>query len=314
MLSEAPDFDTCFICPPEDAGQRLDKLLSFRFPLYSRTYFQNLIAKGCVLLDGLPAKKRIPVEEGDEVEVCFEPIPSLDLVPEPIPLEILYEDDFLLAIAKPAGMVVHPAPGHPKGTFANALLAHCEGKLPEGGNPLRPGIVHRLDKETSGVLIAAKTTLAHQRLVSLFAERKVEKTYLAICQGKPKNGVLSAPIGRSPLQRKEMAVLEGGKEAETEFQVLATASSLSLVLAKPKTGRTHQIRVHLKHLGAPILGDGVYGSSSTKGAPRMLLHAYRLFLPHPITGEPLQFTAPLPDDFKEWVLKFGHAPVYTETT
>lgn len=305
MFSDSPDCDTSFVCLAEEAGERLDKVLALRYPLYSRTYFQNLIAKGCVLLDGTSTKKRITLEEGSEVEVCFEPVASLDLVPEPLPLEILYEDEALLAVAKPAGMVVHPAPGHPRGTFANALLAHCDGKLPLEGGPLRPGIVHRLDKDTSGVLIAAKTTLAHQRLVTLFAERRVEKTYLAVCVGKPPNGIFSAPIGRHPTRRKEMAIVENGKEAETHVQVLAFTQQISLVLVKPKTGRTHQIRVHLKHLGAPILGDPLYRCSTNLSPPRLLLHAYQLSLPHPISGEPLRFTAPFPEDFKGWMSKFS---------
>ena len=282
-----------------EEGLRIDKLLAVRFPAHSRTYFQSLIEQGFVLLNGQPIKKRTIPEEGDEIEVCFQLTPELSLEAEEIPLEILYEDEHLIAVNKPAGMVVHPAPGHWRGTFANALLGHCK-HLPKMDS-LRPGIVHRLDKDTSGLLIAAKTTAAHQLLIEQFSKREMEKLYLAICVGRPRNGQISAPIGRHPVHRKEMAVLADGKEAISEIQTAAFNEKLSLVLVKPKTGRTHQIRVHLKHIGAPVLGDETYGSSRTNetfGVQRQLLHAYRLSFAHPITGAPIQLTAPLPEDFK----------------
>ena len=228
-------------------------------PDYSRTYFQKIIEQGFVLLNGLPIKKRVEPEEGDEIEVCFQYTPESPVQPENIPLEILYEDEHFLAVNKPAGMVVHPAPGHRSGTFVNALLHYCKQIAPL--DPLRPGIVHRLDKETSGVLLAAKTAKAHQKLVEKFSSREMEKTYLAFCVGKPRSGLLSAAIGRHPVHRKEMTIMPDGKEAITDIQTLAFNDKLSFVLAKPKTGRTHQIRVHLKHAGAPVLGDSVYGSS-----------------------------------------------------
>ena len=286
-----------------EEGTRIDKLLAERFPEHSRTYFQNLIDQGCVLLNGEPVKKRVPPEEGDEIEVCFQAIPGPSLEPEAIPLEILYEDDHLLAINKPAGMVVHPAPGHWSGTFVNALLAHCNGKAP-GNDPLRPGIVHRLDKETSGVLIAAKTLIAHQKLIELFASRSMEKLYLAICCGKPANGIINAPIGRHPVHRKEMAVLSDGREAISEIHLAAFNEKLSLVLVRPSTGRTHQIRVHLKHIGCPVLGDPVYGNDRMNqllDPQRHLLHAYRLIFDHPITGATIKLSAPIPEDFKSWM-------------
>jgi len=287
----------------EEEGTRIDKLLAARYPDYSRSYFQYLIEQGCVLLNGEPVKKSLMPEEGDEIEVCFQAIPGPSLQPEAIPLEILFEDEHIIAVNKPAGMVVHPAPGHWSGTFVNALLAHCDGKAP-GDDPLRPGIVHRLDRETSGVLIAAKTLQAHQKLIELFSNRCMEKLYLAVCCGKPANGTISAPIGRHPVHRKEMAVLGDGREAVTEFSVAAFNDKLSLVLAKPHTGRTHQIRVHLKHLGTPVLGDPVYGSDRLNqlfDPPRHLLHAYRLSFEHPITGEPMKISAPIPEDFAFWL-------------
>ncbi len=303
---------------PEEAGQRIDKLLASSYPHFSRTYFQNLIEEGFVLLNGGTVKKRIVLEAGDELEVCFQLPPECSLAPEPIPLDILYEDEHLIAVNKPVGMVVHPAPGHPSGTFVNALLAHCRSLAPNQ-DPLRPGIVHRLDKETSGVLLAAKTSFAHQKLVHAFASRQIEKTYLAICLGRPPNITLEAPIGRHKIHRKEMAVLPSdGKEAISQIQVLAFNDSISLALVRPKTGRTHQIRVHLKHLGTPILGDAVYGRrkcNEENKVARQLLHAYRLQFTHPITSAPLSLIAPLPDDLKKWIAQLGnfHSQILTKT-
>jgi 23S rRNA pseudouridine1911/1915/1917 synthase len=291
-----------FVTAEEDEV-RIDQILAHRFPNYSRTYFQNLIAQGFVLLNGEPIKKRALPQEGDEIEICFQITPEASLEPEEIPLEIIFEDEHLLIINKEPGMVVHPAPGHPTGTFANALLAHCQGKAP-GDHPIRPGIVHRLDKDTSGLLIGAKTLLAHQKLIEMFASRQIEKLYLAICVGRPSNGLIQAPIGRNPTRRKEMAVISDGREAITEIQTAAFNEQLSLVLAKPRTGRTHQIRVHLKHIGCPILGDTVYGSHSLNKSlkpDRQLLHAYRLSFLHPITEMPMKLSAPIPADFKLWM-------------
>ncbi len=294
--------DLIFTGPAEE-GMRIDKLLAERFPEYSRTYFQNLIEQGCVLLNGDRVLKRIVPEEGDEIEICFQAVPGPSLTPEPIPLEIIYEDEHLLAINKPAGMVIHPAPGNWSGTFVNALLAHCGGKAP-GNDPLRPGIVHRLDKDTTGILVAAKTLAAHQKLIEMFSERRMEKLYLAVCCGRPMGGTIRAPIGRHPVQRKEMAVLSDGREAVTEIQLAAFNEQLSLLLVRPLTGRTHQIRVHLKHIGCPILGDPVYGKSVRLSGPdRQLLHAYRLGFEHPITGDFLKLSAPIPEDFKSWMLR-----------
>lgn len=289
------------------AGQRIDKLLAEFYPDFSRTYFQRLIEDGFVLLNGQPIKKRILPEAGDEIEVCFQLSPDSPVEPEAIPLQILFEDEHLIAVNKPAGMVVHPAPGHRSGTFVNALLAHCEQTELRKNDPLRPGIVHRLDKDTSGVLLAAKTPLAHQRLVEGFAQRRMKKTYLAFCSGRPMQTLIDAPISRHPTRRKEMAIVEGGKEAITHLEVLAFDSKISLILIKPLTGRTHQIRVHLKHIGHPILGDSVYGSLSA-GIERQLLHAYRLDFTHPISQSTIQLAAPLPDDMKAMITRMKDAP------
>lgn len=284
----------------EDEGLRIDKFLTLRYPKHSRTYFQYLLETGCVLLNGEPVKKRVTPEEGDEIEICFQATPEASLEPEDIPLEILYEDDHLLAVNKPVGMVVHPAPGNWSGTFVNALLAHCKGLI-SIDDPLRPGIVHRLDKDTSGILIAAKTLEAQQKLIELFSKRKMDKLYLAVCMGRPTNTIITAPIGRHPVHRKEMAALPDGREAITEIQLAACNDQFSLVLAKPRTGRTHQIRVHLKHIGCPIVGDQVYGRKDLH--PRQLLHAYRLSFLHPITQIPIRLVAPIPLDMKEWLQK-----------
>jgi 23S rRNA pseudouridine1911/1915/1917 synthase len=303
LVSHAPEtYDTLFVSPDEE-GTRIDKLLAVRFANYSRTYFQHLIEIGCVLLNGEPIKKRICPEDGDEIEVCFQAIPGPSLLPEKIPLNILYEDEYILAVNKPPGMVVHPAPGHWSNTFVNALLAHCQYLAP-GSDPLRPGIVHRLDKDTSGVLIAAKTLAAQQKLIEDFSSRKMDKTYLAICVGKPQNGTICAPIGRHPTLRKEMTILPDGREAISAVQTVAFNDQLSLALIRPKTGRTHQIRVHLRHIGCPVLGDPIYGSdraNQTLSPERLLLHAYRLGFNHPITKAPILLTAPIPDDFKPWM-------------
>lgn len=291
------------IVTPEEAGERLDKLLALHYNSYSRTYFQHLLDVGCVLLNGKPVKKRICPVEGDEIEVCFQAIPGPSLEPEAIPLNILYEDEHILAINKPPGMVTHPAPGNWSGTFVNALLGHCKDLEPNH-DPVRPGIVHRLDKDTSGLLIAAKTLIAHQKLIEDFSQRKIEKTYLAVVFGKPETRIIDAPIGRHPTKRKEMAIVEKGRDAITHVETMAYNEQISLVRLKPKTGRTHQIRVHLKHIGCPILGDPIYGSERSPLRPeRLLLHAYQLQFIHPVTKVPVNLTAPVPDDFKEWVQK-----------
>ncbi|MCX6990606.1 MAG: RluA family pseudouridine synthase [Chlamydiae bacterium] len=285
----------------EEVGMRLDKLLSVRFPTFSRTYFQSLIEKGSVLVNGDPWKKRQKPASGDEIEICFELPPEISLEAEDIPLNILYEDDYILAVNKPFGMVVHPGPGHPKSTFVNALLFHCKNLEYEGTDPLRPGIVHRLDKDTSGVLIAAKTSSAHRALVELFSQRKIQKTYVAVAVGAPPEGRVSAPMKRHPTRRQEMAIDESGKEAISDFKVLKKSSTLSIVEIGLITGRTHQIRVHLKHLKTPVLGDSIYGSESANkkhSIDRQLLHAMRMKFIHPFTGKELILEAPIPSDMR----------------
>ena len=291
-----------FLFSEQDVDLRLDKWLSLKFPTYSRTYFQNLIDEGNVLINGELSKKRIKPKNGDEIEVCFALTPELSLNPENIPLDILYEDEDLLVINKPASMVVHPAPGHPNGTFVNALLFHCQSITKEMQDPLRPGIVHRLDKDTSGVLVAAKTSYAHRFLVQAFSDRKVKKMYRAICLSSPTTLEIHTSLARHPNKRQEMAVCEeGGKPASTLLSILAKGPHTSSLSVELITGRTHQIRVHLKHIGCPILGDPIYGQphANTKyKAARQMLHAEKLSLPHPRTGAMLTFQAPIPSDMQ----------------
>lgn len=301
------DNDTLFISE-EEAGERLDKVLAARLSeAGSRTYFQYLIDEGKVLLNGAPVKKRTKPKAGDEVEVEYILAPELTLKAENIPLNIIYEDDSILVVNKAAGMVVHPATGHWTGTFVNALLFHCRDNLvkDEKANTLRPGIVHRLDKDTSGLIIAAKTGLAQQKLIEMFSGRKVYKEYLAICIGNPKEGVIDAPIGRHPSNRKVMAVLEeGGRSAITRYRSLSFDERISLVSVVIDTGRTHQIRVHMKHHGTPVVGDPIYGVPSFNaklGVGRQMLHAYKLRFDHPISGETMEFTAEIPQDMQKVV-------------
>lgn len=250
------------------------------------------------MVNGQVEKKRYLVQEEDLVEVEFALSPELSLEPEEIPLDILFEDEHLLVINKPAGLVVHPATGHWKGTFVNALLFHCQNLPCEG---LRPGIVHRLDKDTSGLLIAAKTAEAQRALVALFASREVYKEYEAIVVGHPAGQMIDQPLGRSPQNRKKMAVVGTGKKALTELRPLALfkeAAHINIVL---HTGRTHQIRVHMRFIGHPVLGDALYGYEGANrrwGAGRQMLHAKTLKFTHPVTGEKLCFEASLPEDMR----------------
>lgn len=288
-----------FCVEEEERLSRLDQLLVKRYEgRYSRTYFQKLIDEGLVLLNGAPAKKRIKPAAGDEIEVEFQLTPEISLLPEAIPLDILYEDEDLLVVNKPAGLVVHPAPGNWNGTFVNALLHHLQQKPPEGD--LRPGIVHRLDKDTSGVLIAAKNAYAQRKLIESFASRQVYKEYFAITIGSPGNRLIDLPIGRHPRNRQKMAIVEGGRNARSHVSLAGKGAEFCLVKIILETGRTHQIRVHLSAVGAPIVGDALYGRTAVNEqvkAERQLLHAATVRFPHPVTGKLIEVSAPLPQDF-----------------
>ncbi len=283
-------------------GERLDVFVSRRQPEFTRSRVRRLIDKGLVTVDGgLPGKAGVKVEEGQRVQVTLPPPEPTKLEPEPIPLRIVYEDDDLLVVDKPAGLPVHPSPGHDRHTLVHAVLAHCPDLSGIGGEG-RPGIVHRLDKDTSGLIIVAKHDAAHLSLARQLKERRVEKTYLALVEGRvePPEGVIDAPIGRHPRHRKRMAVVEGGREARTRYRVVREVDGRSLVEVAPEHGRTHQIRVHLAAIGHPVAGDPVYGRG--RGAPpclgRQFLHAQRLAFHHPRTDERVELEAPLPQDLE----------------
>lgn len=287
-----------------EAGVRLDVFLASHFPEFTRSYFQGLIEKELVLLNGNKVKKREKPQAHDEIEIQFALTDEMAVTPESIPLDILFEDEHLIIVNKPPGMVVHPAPGNWSGTFVNALLYHCS-QLPDCGDPKRPGIVHRLDKDTSGLLVAAKTYQAHSKLVAAFSERQVHKEYIAVCEGMPAQRLIDEPIGRHPTNRQQMAIVpDKGKPARTHCFPLKTLGSFSLVQCLLETGRTHQIRVHLRHTGHPIVGDPIYGNLAMNkklNLSRQLLHAHRLSFIHPISGEMIEVEAPLPQDIKKFI-------------
>lgn len=285
---------------PEGERPRLDRYLAAHFPGFSRSVLQRWIAEGLVEVDGRPAEASQKVVEGQHIRVAVPPPAPKDLVPEPRPLDVLYEDADLVVLNKPPGEVVHPAPGHSTGTLVQALLAHCADLTGVGGR-LRSGIVHRLDKDTSGVLLVAKNDRAFRALQEQFKTREVRKVYLALVHGHPRApaGRVEAPIGRDPRSRQRMAVVPGGRPAVTRYRVLRTVGAYTLVLAQPVTGRTHQVRVHLAFLGHPVAGDPLYGPRRVSFPfPRQFLHAWRLGFRHPSTGEWLEVRAPLPADLK----------------
>jgi 23S rRNA pseudouridine1911/1915/1917 synthase len=295
------------------AGVRLDAFLSLSLPVCSRSHAADLIRQECVCVDGLPRKVGYKLKPGEIVSGRL-PEPALvGLVAEAIPFTIAYEDQALIVVNKPAGLVVHPAAGHATGTLVNGLLHHCPDMEGIGGER-RPGIVHRLDKDTSGLLVVAKNDQAHQNLSQQFKARQVQKSYLALVWGAPAQagGCIDRPVGRHAVERKRMAVVaHGGREAITLWQVQERLAGATLLLVTLKTGRTHQIRVHCQSMGHPIVGDPVYGRRRVMPRPtgsrsephdilgqarRQMLHAARLAFTHPISGEALTFEAPVPED------------------
>ena len=296
--------------PPTEAGNRLDRFLAGELTHLSRARVQALIRAGHVRLNQRTAKPSESLRPADVISWEEPPVVETLLAAEAIGLAVLYEDDDLLVLDKAAGMVTHPAPGNPGGTLVNALLAHCPALSGIGGER-RPGIVHRLDKDTTGCLVVAKNDLAHRALAAQFAARTTQKTYLALVRGVPRHatGTIDAPIGRHPVHRKKMAVVQPprGRTARTDYRVRRALAGVpggpaALLECRIHTGRTHQIRVHLKHLGYPILGDPLYGGPREPDRP--MLHAWKLGFLHPRTGQPLEFCAPLPADF----LAFGLDP------
>ncbi len=294
----------------DHGGERLDAWLATKLPELSRSRIQALIKERAILVDGRQAKPRDPVKIGSLISVIVPDAVPLEAPAQDIPLDILFEDDDLVVLNKAPGMVVHPAPGNPDGTLVNALLHHCKGKLSGIGGVERPGIVHRLDKDTSGCLVVAKSDAAHQSLVTQFSERStMGKIYLAVTLGipKPSKDTVFSNIGRHPVNRQKMAVVNppGGKAAITDYEILSIdpSSITALVLCTLHTGRTHQIRVHMLSRGAPLLGDPIYGKPSKHpGLPdRLMLHAWKLSFNHPITGIRHDFESPIPSEFQPWL-------------
>lgn len=284
--------------------ERLDKYLVTCLPEFSRSRIAGLVEAGCITVNGKPAKKAgHSISDGDEIEVRVPATQSSGLIAEDIPLDIIFENDELIVVNKPAGMVVHPAAGHAGGTLVNAVLGH-EPDMEGIGGEERPGLVHRLDKDTSGLIVLAKNERAHRWLQDQFRDRKVEKTYLALVDGKPPTpaGRVEAPIGRDPSHRKKMAILPGekGREAVSEYHTLEAFPKHTLLAFHPHTGRTHQIRLHCAFLGCPIVSDPIYGHrhSSVTELKRHFLHAYKLKITLPGQKQPQTFEAPLPDDLQ----------------
>ena len=299
----------CLTCLPGDEGKRLDAYLAEKTDL-SRSAAAKLIESGDVKVKGQPVSKRYALRAGDEIELTLpEPKPS-EALPEAIPLDIIYEDPDLIVINKPSGMVVHPSAGHDEGTLVNALLHHCRGELSGIGGVMRPGIVHRIDKDTSGLLVVAKNDFTHRKLSDDLKVHDISRVYHAIVIGhlKEERGVVDLPIGRNPNDRKKMAVLRDGKgrDAVTHYEVAERLDGFDHVICKLETGRTHQIRVHMSALSHPILGDPLYGGT---GHPFIkahkslfdgqLLHAAELDLNHPRTGEKMHFSCPLPENMQK---------------
>lgn len=302
---------------PEQEGWRLDAFLAYHFPQYSRVHMRRLITAGGVCVDGKGGKPAYRLHAGQRVELTLPELPREAPHPEPIPLDILYQDDYLAVINKPAGMVVHPARGHWSGTLVSALQYHFGGRLSAAGGPTRPGIVHRLDRDTSGAILVAKTDPIHYQLAAQFAARTVEKEYFALVSGCPDRDrdVVVEPIGVHPTQREKMAIRRQGTDlrmAETFYEVLERFDGFAAMRIVPRTGRTHQIRVHLAHIGCPVLCDRHYGGrsqitlgdlsrnpdDSTVLLARQALHARRIGFTHPVTGQRLEVEAPLPADIQ----------------
>lgn len=289
---------------PEDESKRLDVLLSQRLPELTRSAAQRLLSQEQISMQGVPLKKNHKLRAGQVLEICLPEPEPMEAQPQEIPLDIVYEDKDVAVINKPRGMVVHPAPGNPDGTVVNAILAHCGDSLSGVGGAFRPGIVHRIDKDTSGLLIIAKNDRAHLALSEQLKDHTLARVYEAVVVGnlREDSGTVDAPIGRSLRDRKKMAVIADGRRAVTHYQVLARYPGYTHICCQLETGRTHQIRVHMAYLGHPLAGDPVYGG---KNDPWHLggqcLHARELTFVHPTTGETVHLTCPLPDWFSAFL-------------
>lgn len=290
----------------EDTGTRLDSFLSRRVEGLTRSAAARLLAEGCVTCDGAVPGKSYRIAGGEELCVTLPEAEEPEAVPQDIPLDVVYEDEDVIVVNKPVGMVVHPAPGHPDGTLVNALLHHCGDSLSGIGGELRPGIVHRIDRDTSGLIIAAKNDAAHQKLSAQLQDHTLARIYRCIVIGnlREDSGTVDAPIGRHPADRKKMAVVAGGRSAVTHWSVLERFPGYTYVECRLETGRTHQIRVHMAHIGHPILGDTVYGAKKpVPGLQGQCLHAVGLRFLHPRTGELVELWCDLPEAFQTQLRK-----------
>lgn len=299
---------TSFIIEEQDAEERMDIVLSGLLEDMSRSSVQRLIEKGNVSVNGFAViSKKYKLKEGDQVEVCIEQPLQMEALPENIPIEIIYEDDDVIVVNKPKGMVVHPAPGNMTGTLVNGILHHCHGRLSSINGVIRPGIVHRIDKDTSGLLVIAKNDRSHQALAEQFAARSIKRVYKAIVYNNfsEDRGTIDAPIGRDPKNRLRMAVTErNSRQAVTHYNVLERFGSLTYIEAILETGRTHQIRVHMAYINHPLVGDVLYGpKKSPLRAEGQMLHAGMLGFIHPGTGEYMEFVTSPPDDFRRMLEK-----------
>lgn len=289
----------------DETGKRIDKYISEKLDL-TRSRIQKLIDDGMVSINGKTAKSSVKVNEGEILTVEIPELKPLEIVPEEIPLNILYDDDDVLVIDKPKGMVVHPANGNYTGTLVNAIMAKYKDNLSGINGVIRPGIVHRIDKDTSGVLVIAKNDKAHLKLAEQLKEHSMTRVYVAVVRGKLKNsvGTIDAPIGRNPKDRKKMGVVANGKRAVTHYKVIKELDDCSIIEVRLETGRTHQIRVHMAYIGHPLLGDNVYSNGKNKyGFVGQALHAKILGFIHPSTGEYMEFSSKLPEEFEKLLAK-----------
>lgn len=290
----------------ENRGQRLDAFLASGLVDLTRSQAARLIGEGLVRVDGRAAGKSERLSGGERVEVLLPEPEPIEAAPQDIPLDVVYEDEDVIVVNKPSGMVVHPAPGHPDGTLVNALLYHCGASLSGVGGALRPGIVHRIDRDTSGLIIAAKNDAAHRFLSAQLSDHTLARIYECIVVGQLREdgGTVDAPIARHPTDRKRMAVVRGGRAAVTHWEVVTRYAGFTHVRCRLETGRTHQIRVHMAHIGHPILGDTVYGAKKpVAGLTGQCLHAVGLRFVHPRTGERVELSCPLPREFTDMLQK-----------
>ncbi len=293
----------------ELAGERIDKALASVQEGWSRSQVGNWLDSGAILVNGEQVKAKYKVKVGDVIEVDVPELEELEIVAEDLNLEIVYEDADVLVVNKPRGMVVHPAPGHATGTLVNGLMHHCKDLSGINGIA-RPGIVHRIDKDTSGLLMVAKNDVAHEGLVNQLVDKSVTRKYTALVHGHIAHdkGTIDAPIGRDQKDRQKQAIVDNGKHAVTHFEVIERFGNFTLVECRLETGRTHQIRVHMNYIGFPLAGDPKYGPKKTIDFPGQVLHAGVLGFKHPVTGEYLEFSAPLPEDFENVLTELRNPP------